>query len=461
MSESSPLSGGPARPALRHPSRRALLRGSSGAALALAAGAALSACGSSSGGGQGGDAATGKVTVWSWTTAATALRSVVPAFEKAHPDITVDVVDVGNPAIWDKITVGLASGGQGLADVLHIGCDYLPGYLEKFPGGLADLSALGADRYKGAFASGLWPVVSGKNGHVYAMPWEVNPLGFYYRKDLFDRAGIDPTAYRTWDDVIASAGRFRHANPGCYLIGIDKSATTAPDCDFLQSLMQLQGAFYFDLQGRVTLGSPQAVKALTVIKELNDAGLVGDASGDHGWSNLVKADKVAVSPLPAWAAHYLETEFPKQKGQWRLTRPPAVTPGGKRAAIVNSTHLAVAASSKRRRAAFAFVEFALTRPDSMNRMFRAGGVFPALTAAYSDPMYAQPDPYYGGQPVLRTFTGLLGEGADATNYSGDYARALKLASDAQVKMFLKGGDPATVLHSAAQQLAQQSGRRIA
>ncbi|MFE5582344.1 ABC transporter substrate-binding protein [Kitasatospora sp. NPDC056531] len=447
---------------MSHLSRRDLLRTSGAGLLALAAGGALAACGSSgSGGGSGGDADTGTVTVWSWATAAAALRGVVPAFEKDNPGIKVDVQDIGNPAIWDKITVGLAAGGQGLGDVLHIGCDYLPGYLEKFPGGLADLSAYGADAHKDKFAKGLWPVVTGKDGHVYALPWEVNPLGFFYRKDYFDKAGIDPAALATWDDLIVVADRFKAANPGISLIGINKAANPDPDLDFLQSLMQLQGAFYFDLQGRITLGSEPGVRALATVKRLEDAGLVADAPGDQGWATAMKAGKLAVAPMPAWAAHYLESKFAAQSGNWRLAKPPAVTPGGRRTALVNSTHLAVAASSPRRRAAWKFVEYALTRPDSVNSMFEAGGVFPALTAAYAGPMYAAPHPYFGGQPVLKTFADLAVDGGDPTNYSGDYARALKLAGDAQTKVFLKGGDPAAVLQDAAKQLAQQTGRGIA
>ncbi|MGW6916312.1 ABC transporter substrate-binding protein [Kitasatospora sp. NPDC054939] len=447
---------------MSHLSRRDLLRYSGAGLVALAAGSALSACSGTGSGGQvaGGDAATGTVTVWSWTTAAEALRGVVPAFEKENPGIKVDVQDVGNPAIWDKITVGMAAGGQGLADVLHIGCDYLPGYLEKFPGGLADLSALGADQYKDKFAQGLWPVVTGKDGKAYALPWEVNAFGFFYRQDMFEKAGIDPNTFETWDDVLAVGDRFKAANPGISLIGINKPATPSPDLDFLQALMQQQGAFYFDLKGDITLSSPAAVHALTVEKRLNDAGLIADTAGDAVWRTMLRDGKIAAGPLAAWAVHYLETKLPDQKGAWRLTRPPAATAGGKRTAIVNSTHLAVSASSPRRVAAWKFVEYALTRPESANSMFKAGGVFPALTAAHSDPMYTAPNAFYGGQPVLKTFVDLLGAGADATNYSGDFARALKLASDAQTKVFLKGADPAAVLQDAAKQLAQQTGRTL-
>ncbi|RGD58440.1 extracellular solute-binding protein [Kitasatospora xanthocidica] len=448
---------------MSHLSRRDLLRASGAGLLAVAAGGSLAACGggSGSGGASGGDADTGTITVWSWATAADALRGIVPAFEKDNPGIKVDVQDIGEPAIWDKITVGLAAGGQGLGDVLHIGCDYLPGYQEKFPGGLADLSALGADAYKDRFAKGLWPVVTGKDGHAYALPWEVNALGFFYRKDYFDKAGIDPETFATWDDLLAVADRFKAANPGIALIGVNRAANPTPDLDFLQGLMQLQGAFYFDLQGKITVASEPAVRALTIIKRLDEAGLIGDTPGVQSWPPVMKTGKLGAAAMPTWVAHYLEKKFPDQSGNWRLTKPPAVTPGGKRTALVNSTHLAVAASSPRRRAAWKFVEYALTRAASVNTMFNAGGVFPALTEAYTDPMYAAPSAFYGGQPVLKTFTDLAVEGGDPTNYSGDYARALKLVSDAQTKVFLKGADPAAVLQDAAKQLAQQTGRGIA
>ncbi|MER8184993.1 extracellular solute-binding protein [Kitasatospora sp. NPDC094015] len=441
-----------------HPlSRRQLLQ----LTAASAAGLGLSACGAggSSGDAAGGDGDSGRITVWSWTTAAEALRGVVPSFERDNPGIQVDIQDVGNPAIWDKITVGLASGGKGLADVLHIGVDYLPGYLEKFPNGLADLSRYGADRYQDAFAQGLWPTVVGKDKAVHALPWEVNPLGLFYRQDHFERAGVDPTALTSWDDLIAAGPKVLAAT-GAQLLGLDKPGTTQ-DMDFFQNLMQLQDAFYFDHDGRITLAGPAAVQALTVIKRLNDAGLLADTAGQGTWKRLVGEGKLATAPYPAWAVEYLATKFPDQSGKWRVMQPPAAVPGGGRSAIVNSTYLAVAAASKRRRAAWRFVEYALTKPAEINRMFTSGGVFPALTAAYADPMFAAPNAFYGGQSALKSFVDSLGAGSGATNFTGDYARALKLASDAQSQVLLKGADPASALKDAARQLAQQTGRQLA
>ncbi|MEU2503355.1 extracellular solute-binding protein [Streptomyces sp. NPDC007863] len=430
-------------------------------ATASAAGLGLAACGSggSDGGAGGADGDSGKITVWSWTTAAEALRGVVPSFERDNPGITVDVQDLGNPAIWDKITVGLASGGKGLADVLHIGVDYLPGYLQKFPQGLADLSGLGADRYEDAFVQGLWPTVLGQDRAVHALPWEVNPLGLFYRHDFFEKAGVDPASLTSWDELIAAGPRIRAAT-GAQLLGLDKPGTTQ-DMDFFQNLMQLQGAFYFDAEGRITLASPAAVQALTVIKRLNDGGLLADTAGQGAWKRLVGQGKLATVPYPAWAVEYLATKFPEQKGKWRVMQPPAAVPGGGRSAVVNSTYLTVSATSKRRKAAWRFVEYALTKPAEINRMFASGGVFPALEKAYDAPKFSAPHPYYGGQRVLASFVDSLASGASATNFTGDYSRALKLAADAQTQVLLKGADPAGVLQAAAEQLARQTGRQQA
>lgn len=437
--------------------RRQLL----GTAAASAAAFGLAACGDNGGGGAagGGDGDSGTITVWSWTTAAEGLRAVVPSFERDNPGITVDVQDVGEPAIWDKITVGLAAGGKGLADVMHVGVDYLPGYLDKFPDGLADLSKLGADRHEDAFVEGLWPTVIGKDEAVHALPWEVNPLGLFYRRDYFEKADVDPAGISSWDDLIAAGPKIRSAS-GAHLLGLDKTGATQ-DVDFFQNLMQLQGAFYFDREGDITLASPAAVQALTVVKRLNDAGLLADTAGQGTGKRLLGQGKLATVADAAWAAEYLALKFPEQKGKWRVMQPPAAVRGGRRNAIVNSTYLAVAASSKRRKAAWRFVEYALTRPAEINRIFAKGGVFPALKAAYADPKFSAPHPFYGGQKVLKTFVDSLGAGSGATNFTSDYSRALKLASDAQSKVLLKDADPAAALKDAAKQLAQQTGRKQA
>ncbi|WP_254885404.1 ABC transporter substrate-binding protein [Streptomyces sp. NA02950] len=427
---------------------------------ALAAAASLSACSGSGGTGGAGDKNKASLTVWSWQEPAKALKALVPEFRRKHPGIKVTVEDIGNPAIWDKITTAMAARGEGLADVLHIGVDYLPGYTEKFPDGLADLGELGANKYRRAFASGLWRTVSPDGSRVNALPWEANSAGFWYREDLFRRAGVEAGSLATWDDAI-EAGKKIKAKTGTRLIGMDKPASQADAANFFQMLLQLQGTFYFNADGDITLDSPEAVRAMKIIKRLNDAGLVDDYSG--GWSTMVsslKKSTVAVQPMPTWFGGVIEREVPQQKGKWRVQLPPAVHSGGSRSATVNSTHLAVAGSSPHQAAAWSFVEYVLTRPASQAKIYRSAAIAPALMKAYDDAAFHEPSAYFGGQKRGEVFLRALQAPSRAFNYSADYARALKVVTDAQTKVLLKGADAAEVLGDAADRLGKQTGRKI-
>ncbi|MEU8761528.1 sugar ABC transporter substrate-binding protein [Streptomyces sp. NPDC048659] len=447
----------------RHPagplSRRRLLQLGGGGALALALAACTGSGADAGGSGAAGDPRKGKITVWSWQGPAAELKALIPKFQKEFPGIEVTVEDIGNPAIWDKITAGLAAGGQGLADVLHIGVDYLPGYVERFPGGLADLAPLGAPAHKDAFAPGLWGTVSPDGKRVNALPWEANSAGFYYRADLFERAGIDVDALQTWDETI-EAGKRLKARTGAHLLGIDKPASQPDAANFFQMLLQLQGAFYFDLEGRITLESPEAVRAMTLIKTMNDAGLVSDLAG--GWNALMSSLKqgtAAVLPWPTWFGGIIEEQVPAEAGKWSVRLPPAVRRGGPTAATVNSTHLAVAGSSRHQAAAWTFVEYALTRPASQVSAYRGKGIAPALLKAYDDPVFHQPSAFFSGRRKGEIFLSALKAPSPAVNYTADYARALKAVTDAQTRVLLKGADPAKALAEAAGDLARQTGRK--
>ncbi|MFI6582849.1 ABC transporter substrate-binding protein [Embleya sp. NPDC050493] len=434
---------------------------------ALAAGVGLTgltACSGTgtagAGSGSAGDGEKGGITVWSWQGPAAELKALVPDFNKRYPDIKVNVQDIGNPAIWNKITTAMAAGGAGLADVLHIGVDYLPGYVEKFPDGLADLGKLGAANYKDSFAQGMWQTVAPKGDRVSALPWEANSAGFYYRADVFEESGVDAAALETWDDAL-EAGKKIKQKTGKYLLGIDKPASQPDAANFFQMLLQLQGAFYFNLGGDITLTSPAAVKAMTIIKELNDAGLVSDLSG--GWNALISSIKkgtAAVLPWPTWFGGIIEETVPAEAGKWGVRLPPAVTRGGTNATTVNSTHLAIAGSSKHQAAAWKFVEFVLTRPESQVQIYKGKGIAPALMRAYDDVVFHTPSQFFSGQKKGEIFLEALKTPAPAFNYSADYARALKVVADAQTKVLLKGADPASALQKAAEQLAEQTGRKV-
>lgn len=104
--------------------------------------------------------------------------------------------------------------------------------------------------------------------------------------------------------------------------------------------------------------------------------------------------------------------------------------------MVNSTHLAVAGSSKHQAAAWSFVEFVLTRPSSQVQIYKGKGIAPALMQAYDDAVFHEPSPFFSGQKKGEVFLDALKAPSSAFNYTADYARALKLVTDAQSKVLL-------------------------
>jgi raffinose/stachyose/melibiose transport system substrate-binding protein len=157
------------------------------AAVVAAAALTLAACGSS--GGTATTSSNGHVTLTWWTNATTGQLKTVwqqaaAAFHKAHPTVTIQVVPIQNEAFTTKVPAALASsnppsiyqqwgGGQEASQVPSGKLTNLSPYVSGWIGQI------------GAAAQG-WQV----GGKQYGVPYDLHTVGFWYRKDLFAKAGI-------------------------------------------------------------------------------------------------------------------------------------------------------------------------------------------------------------------------------------------------------------------------------
>mgnify|MGYP004496635151 CR=1 FL=1 len=404
----------------------------------------------------------GKITIWSWNAPGEGLEAAIPAYQELHPDVEIDVQDVGNPAIWEKITTGMAGGGSGLPDVMNIGVDYMGNYIEKFPGQLVDLRTLGADSLEAEFPPGAWKSGSGADGAVYGIPYEVNATGFFYRSDLFEEAGVDVEAISTWDELL-DAGVVLKAETGADLFGIDKAATVADSAGMWQLLTGLQDSFYFDEEGKITMANDAGVRSLEIIQRADDLGIVADIPGS--WDNLLSQIRgelpVATLASGGWMAGVLEQEAPDMAGKWGVRQPPAVEPGGLTAAVNGGTYLSVPTSSSNQQTAWDFVNFALGTLEGQELVYEGGGMFPGYLPLLESPAFGEPNPYFGGQSPNQILVDQLTQETPAVNYTSDYVRALKAYTDAQTRVLKSGADPEEELAAAAEQLARETGRELA
>lgn len=440
-------------------SRRRLLATALSGAAVLAAGATGCATGGSSSAKAKTLATTtsaaplsGKITIWSWDVAAKAMARLGKVFEQAHPGTTVHVQDIGYDNAYDKITVGLGA-GSGLPDVITVEGYRLPPYIAAYPGGLVDITGQAA-HYKSDFDQAAWGTVTDGKGHVFALPWDSGPCGLFYRTDYFRQAGIDPATLTTWDRYV-QAGVTLKAKTGRKLLVMD----SRQDSTF-GTLLQQQGLGLFS-GGKIAVARPEGVRALTVMKQLVDHGLV---DFENGWDGLVSAThdgKAATTPTAAWWDGTLTSEMADLKGKFGVVPLPAFTEGGVRTSNNGGSTLAITGQSKNPQLAWAFLEFLLASAGNQVSMLHKEGLFPAYLPALKDPSLQQPDPYYAdGQKVMALFAGLVRD-IPPVEYTADDSKAGDILTTQVNRVLHNGADPAAALNSAARQIASATGRAIA
>ena len=394
----------------------------------------------------------GEITVWSWDVGAVALERLAADFEKAHEGTTVDVVDVGYDNAYDKMSVGFQA-GTGLPDVVTIETDAAPGYITQFPKGMLDLNPILGDD-EADFDPFKWSAGSDSEGSLRIAPWDSGTVALYYRTDIVEQAGVDIEAAETWDDLIA-AGKVIKEKTGHTLLSTDLSAGGG-----FQMLLQQLGQGLFNEAGEITLDSPEAVRVLTMLQEMNEAGLIKNVTGWDGRVTSAKDGDSAVTADAVWWIGTLQGDAPELSGKYAVLPLPVFDEGGARTSNNGGSGLAVPAQAKNPQLAAAFVDFVLADADNQVSMMTNEGLFPSYLPALESEYFSKPVEYFGGQPVYETFAELTGQ-IPPIVYTSDSAEASDIAANAVAAAVLNGADPATVLADAAAQLATSTGREVA
>ncbi|MYL69756.1 extracellular solute-binding protein [Halobacillus litoralis] len=417
----------------------------------------LAACSGETGGesssesGEGGEPA-GEITVWGWNVAAESMELAVDGFKEQYPDVEVNVEDIGRLDVYEKLTVGLASGGNGLPDVVMVESDRLANYQDQFPDAIANLSELGYDEHADKFGEYKKSVTQNEDGEFFAAPWDVGPAGVFYRTDIFEEAGVNPDDIKTWDDYI-EAGKTIQEATGTKMVPIDVAADDA----LYRMMMNQQGAFYFDEEGNIDVASEESQKAFDVIQRLHDEDLV---LNNNGWDGVVSATvngEVATVPFGVWYSGTIMDQAPDQSGNWDVFYLPAFEEGGNRAANLGGSDLMIPSSTDNQSTAYAFVEYFTTEVEPQMKALKEKGIFPSLETTYEEDYFSQESEFFNNQPVFQLFADEVSD-IPVANYTADYARAFDTMSDTQASILLDGTPIEEALQNAADKLESETGR---
>ncbi|PRY36763.1 ABC transporter substrate-binding protein [Umezawaea tangerina] len=234
---------------------------------------ATAGCGSAAGPGSPAGGSGDKLVVWDWKSgdakAAGYVEKAKADFAKKHPG--VDVQFVAQPFDQYYTLLGTAiQSGKGPDVILFNG----GGQIRDRSDALAPLdSYVAEDRQRLAG----WEAFS-KAGKVYAAPVTLQGHPFYYNKDLYQKAGLNPDApAKTWADFVKNCGTITEKTGAkCFALGNKEGY----GIQFFLSAMgsaTLTAQEYDDwVAGKRNWTSPDVKRIFELWKEAGDSGLNND-----------------------------------------------------------------------------------------------------------------------------------------------------------------------------------------
>jgi multiple sugar transport system substrate-binding protein len=314
-------------------------------------------------------------------------RLLKPFEQQTQNKVKVELV--GWDVQLDRIR-NAAVTGEG-PDVTQAGTTQVPFFAAL--GGFADLSdRVGQIGGKQAYAPGIWQTtqVKGQDG-VWAVPWFTEARAIYYRKDVLDKAGVDPsTAFSTWDNFRATLQKIK----GTKINGKEIEPFGTPGkkaFDLVHHVMP----FVWDAGGseltadakKSSIASPQAAQGVEFMADLVKDGLFDRSQLERDGTqveNQFKAGKLAVIMSGPWTLGSVdrsddENWVPAARKSVGIAPMPA-GPSGKAYTFVGGSNLMMFKSSKHQEQAWALMKY--LSQDSVQTQYAAiQGMFPARLSA--------------------------------------------------------------------------------
>lgn len=397
------------------------------------------------------------LTVWVWDINKPALESTVASFQEMHPGVEVVVEDLGNQNVYDRGLAGCAAGGLDMPDVYLVENNEAQVFWAQFPDCFTDLRTLGGEELLPLFPDFKWAELTAGDA-IYAVPYDSGPTAIFYRRDLYEQAGVDPASIETWADF-AEAGTAMNAT----FDGNVKMGTIAKgsDDEWFRMLANQADCFYFDQAGsEITVNQPGCVQAMETMKMLWDASVL-HAGGWVEQIQFIQNDAAASAFFGSWYSGTITAEAPDQAGQWGVYLTPAQTEGGVRASNLGGSALAIPSSSENKELAYDFVVNALADEENQLEILFEYGLTPSLLSLIDDPALERPVPFFGEQPIWDTILGTLG---DVPAVSGtQFFQEARNVMIVVVNDYLDGryGSAQEALDQAARQIASSTGLPIA
>ncbi|MEW2518373.1 extracellular solute-binding protein [Actinacidiphila alni] len=341
-------------------------------------------------------AVAGSITYWDTSDAkneAPTYKALIADFEAKYPKIKVNYQNVDFTTVEQKFKAA-AQSGKGAPDVIRTDVGLIPEYASLHY--IAPLDGTPALTDTGDYLAG--PLSTTKyDGKSYGAPSVTDTLGLLYNKDIFAKAGITAPP-KTWDELIADSKTIKEKVPGV------TGTYVNPDSYFLFPVLFGEGADLADPAAKkITINSPEAVKAVTEAKKIYDTSSlkVDFASAYDNMQTSFRTGKVAMLIQGPWSVSddLTGSAFKGKESNLGYAPVPAGSTG-KALAPTGGHDLAVYQGSKNLDASYLFTQF-MTSSSSQQKIALKNGTLPTRTSAYTAEVTKNPQ-IAGFKPIMDT-----------------------------------------------------------
>ena len=273
--------------------------------------------------------------------------------------IALEWVVLEENVLRQRVTTDITTGG-GQFDVITLGAYETPIWGKQ--GKLVAVDDLGDDY---DYADLLEPVRKGftVDGKMYAVPFYAESSFTFYRKDLFEKAGIAMPEHPTYDQIREYAAKLHDPDNKLYGIALRGKPGWGENMAFVTTMVNTFGGRWFDMEWKPQLTSPAWKEAVGMYTELlTKYGPPGSSSNGHNECRALFASGNCAMWIDATsAAGYV---FDKNQSKVADTTGFTAAPTGKvpnGAGWLWSWGLAIPTSSKQSAEAKQFVKWAKSK----------------------------------------------------------------------------------------------------
>ncbi|SAL27774.1 periplasmic ABC transporter substrate-binding component [Caballeronia turbans] len=328
------------------------------------------------------------------------LKKLAPAFEKANPDIQLKWVILEENVLRQRATTDITT-NSGQFDVITIGTYEAPQWGKR--GWLSPMTGLPAnydlDDVVKTARDGL-----SSGGVLYALPFYVESSMTYYRKDLFQAAGLKMPDQPTYDQIKQFADKLTDKSKGQYGICLRGKAGWGENMAFVSTVVNTFGGEWFNEKWQAQLDTPEWKKAVGFYADLlkSDGPPGASSNGFNENLTLMSSGKCAMWIDATVAAGMLYNKSQSQVSDkiGFAAAPIAVTPKGSH--WLWSWSLAIPKTSKQQDAAKKFAAWATSKEyiEMVGKDEGWASVPPGTRkSTYARPEYKQAAPF--GDFVLK------------------------------------------------------------